>query len=167
MEGNSFIGEIFGLFIYPITAFQKRAEERNFKKEGRIALVLALVMGLMSILNSYLSVTRKINNLYPAYEKYHTSYSFSKMTEEEYKEEKNEAKKEELGKVEFIKNFFKTIGVILLAICLLTVIMFIISKLVKDSKDFIELLSMSNSALLIYFVGSIVSLIFSFIYTPI
>lgn len=167
MEGNNLIGEFIGLFKYPVTTFQKRAEERNIKKEGIIALVTAVVIGLLTIFSLYLTATRTVNKVYSSYKKYSEKYSYLEITKEEYKEQKKEAKKSALKYIEFTKTFFTTAGVTLVGICLIAGMMYVISRLVKSPKDYLELLSMTNSAFIIYLAGFIVNLIFSFIYAPI
>ena len=45
--------------------------------------------------------------------------------------------------------------------------LYVISRLVKSPLDFISVLSISNSSFMIYVVGMLINLIFSFIYAPI
>ena len=55
----------------------------------------------------------------------------------------------------------------IIAIAVVAAILFIIARMVKYPKDYIEMLSMSNSAFIIYLVGFLLNLVFSYIYAPI
>ena len=48
------LGELLGLFKYPVTTFTKRAEERNIKKEAIIAAIITVVVAVVSLLTSYI-----------------------------------------------------------------------------------------------------------------
>ena len=158
--------ELLGLFTYPVTTFQKKAQEKNIKKEAIIALVVTIVIALSTILSMYLTATRAVNKVYKSYKSYSEKYSYSQITKEEYKEQKKAAKKSALEYIEFTKTFFRTAGIVLVSIALIAGMLYVISRLVKSPKDYLELLSYSNSAFMIYTIGFILNIVLSFIYTP-
>ena len=161
------LGELLGLFTYPVTTFQKKAEEKNIKKEAIIALVLAVVIALSTILNLYILATKTVNKYYKSYKKYSEEYSYLNISKDEYNKEKKEAKKELLKSLGVTaENFFKTAGIALVAIALVAGMLYVISRLVKSPKDYLELLSYSNSAFMIYVIGYIISILIALIYSP-
>ena len=160
------LGELLGLFKYPVTTFTKRAEERNIKKEAIIAGIIALVIAVVTVLSSYIGITKAVNKRYKSLDEYNESH-YSELTKSEFKEEKKEYKSDLLEDAGLVKSFFKTLAITVVAIALVAAILFIIARMVKSPKDYIELISMSNSAFIIYLAGFLLNTIFSYIYAPI
>lgn len=159
--------ELLGLFTYPVTTFRKKAEEKNIKKEAIIALVLALVIALSTLFNLYIMATKTVNKSYKSYKKYSEEYSYLDITKDEYNKEKKEAKKLALKLYGVsVGTFFKTAGIALVSIALIAGMLYVISRLVKSPKDYLELLSYSNSAFMIYTIGFILGILLSLIYSP-
>lgn len=75
-------------------------------------------------------------------------------------------KKEELEDKAIIKTFFRTAGISAVSIALVAGILYVIARMVKSPKDYIELLAMTNGAYIIYAIGVILKTIFSYIYLP-
>jgi len=89
------------------------------------------------------------------------------VTKSEFKEMKKDAKSEALEDAELVGSFFKTLAITVVAIAVVAAILFVISRMVKSPKDYIEMLAMSNSAFIIYLLGFLLNAIFSYIYAPI
>ena len=76
-------------------------------------------------------------------------------------------KKEELEDKAIIKTFFRTAGISAVSIALVAGILYVIARMVKSPKDYIELIAMTNGAYIIYLLGFLLNVIFSYIYAPI
>lgn len=163
------IGELLGLFKYPVTTFTKRAEERNIKKEAIIAAVITVVIAIVTVLTSYIGISKTVNKKYKSLNDYNDSlYSWEEeVTKSEFKELKKEYKSDLLEDANLVGSFFKTLAITVVAIALVAGILFVIARMVKSPKDYIEMLSMSNSAFVIYLIGFLLNTIFSYIYAPI
>lgn len=163
------IGELLGLFKYPVTTIQKKAEERNIKKEAIIALVIALIIAVVTILTSLISINKAVKQKYKSLDDYNDSlYSWEEeVTKSEFKELKKEYKSELLENSKLVAKFFRTFGVVIGTIALVAAVLFVIARMVKSPKDYIEMLSMSISAFTIYTIGFLLNTIFSYIYSPI
>lgn len=160
--------EILGLFKTPVTTMSQRAQERNVKKEIITGVIIAIILALVTTITSYISVIKSVNKLYPSLEEYNEDiYYGKKLTKEEFKKEKSKTKKEELKEKEITKEFFRTTGVSAVSIVLVAGILYIIARMVKSPKDYIELFAMTNGAYIIYAVGFVLKTIFSYIYLPI
>lgn len=160
--------ELLGLFKYPVTAFGKRAEERNIKKEAIIAAIIAVVIAVVTVLTSYIGITKTVNKQYKSVDDYNEKYSWrEEITKSKFKEMKKEAKADLLEDAGLAGKFFKTLAITAVAIALVAAILFVIARMVKSPKDYIEMLSMSNSAFIIYLVGFLLNAIFSYIYAPV
>lgn len=160
---------IVDLFKTPVTTFTKRAEERNIKKEAIIAGIIAVVVALVTILTTYMGVMKVVNKTFKSLDDYNDNlYSWEEeISKSEFKELKKEAKEEALEDLELGKTFFKTLLTTVISIALIAGILFVIARMVKSPKDYIEMLSMSNSAYIVYLIGFLLNVLFSYIYTPI
>lgn len=163
------IGEILGLFKTPVSTFTKRAGERNIKKEAIIAVIIALVIALVTVLTTYFGIMKTINKTFKSLDDYNDNlYSWQEeISKSEFKELKKEAKEEAFEDVNLIGTFFKKLAITLAAIAVVAGILFVIARMVKYPKDYIEMLSMSNSAFIIYLIGFLLNVVFSYIYSPI
>lgn len=163
------IGELLGLFKYPVTTFTKRAEERNIKKEAIVAAVIAVVIAIVTVLTSYIGIAKIVNKKYKSLKDYNKNlYSWEEeVTKSEFKEMKKEYKADILEDAKLVGSFFKTLAVTVVAIAVVAAILFVIARMVKSPKDYIEMLAMSNSAFIIYLLGFLLNTIFSYIYAPI
>lgn len=159
--------EVLELFKTPVTAMKKRAEERNVKKEVITGVIIAVVLAIVTLITSYIAVMKSINKVYSSVEKYNKKYSYTEVTKEEFKELKKEAKEKAFEDVPLVKNFFKTLAISVVSIALVGGILFVISRMVKSPKDYIELIAMTNGAYIIYLLGFLLNTIFSYIYAPI
>ena len=158
--------EVLELLKTPVTAMRKKAEERNVKKELITAAIIAVVLAVVTVITSYISVIKTVNKKYPSLEKYNKN-SYTEVTKEKFKEMKKEAKEEAFENVELVKTFFKTLAISAVSIALVAGILFVISRMVKSPKDYIELIAMTNGAYIIYLLGFLLNVIFSYIYTPV
>lgn len=163
------LGEFIGLFKYPVTTLTKKAEERNIKKEAIIAAIIAVVIAVVTVLTSYIGIVKKVNKKYKSLDDYNDSlYSWEEeITKSEFKEIKKEYKSDLLEDAGLVGSFFKTLAIAVVAIALVAGILFIISRMVKSPKDYIELFAMTNGAFMIYILGYILNVIFMYIYSPI
>ncbi len=161
------LGELLGLFKYPVTTFSKRAEERNIKKEAIIAGIIAVVIAVVTVLTSYFGVVKAVNKKYKSLDDYNKSSFLGDVTKDEFKEMKKEYKSDLLEDVSLVKTFFTTLAVTAVAIVVVAAILFVIARMVKSPKDYIELFSMANSSFIIYTLGFLLNTIFSYIYAPI
>lgn len=160
--------EILGLFKTPVTTMSQRAQERNVKKELITGAIIAIVLALVTVITSYISVIKYVNKQYPSLEKYNEDiyYNKDKLTKEEFKTKKSELKKEELEDKAITKTFFRTAGISAASIALVAGILYVIARMVKSPKDYIELFAMTNGAYILYAIGVILKTIFSYIYLP-
>ena len=161
------LGELLGLFKYPVTTFTKRAEEKNIKKEAIIAAIMAVIIAVVTVLSSYIGITKTVNKKYKSLDDYNKSSFSREVTKEEFKEMKKDYKSDLLGKAGLVGRFFKTLAITVVAIAVVAAILFIIAKIMKSPKDYITMVSMSNSAFMIYTIGFLLNTIFSLIYAPI
>lgn len=161
------IGQVLGLLKNPVTSMVKKAEERNIKKEAITALIIAVVIALVSMVTAYIGIIKEVKEEYPSYKEYIEEYSWRDDTEKEYKKAKKEYKKDLMEDFEIIPTFFRSVLITGISICLISGILFVISRVVKSPKDYIEMISMVNSAFVIYLIGFLLNTIFSFIYAPI
>ena len=159
--------EVLGLLKTPVTTMNQRAQERNVKKEIITGAIIAVILAIVTVLTTYIGVIKSVNKIYSTVEKYNKEYSYYKdLTKEEFKEKKKEAKEKAFEDVELTKTFFKTLAISAVSILLVSGLLFIISRMVKSPKDYIELLAMTNGAYIIYAIGVILKTIFSYIYLP-
>lgn len=161
------LGEILGLFKYPVTTLTKKAEERNIKKELIIALVIVLIIAILSTLTSYISISKTVNKMYPSLDEYNDDHPYSELTRSEFKEEKKDYKDDLLDRVGLVCGFFKTLAISAVSIALVAGMLFVIARMVKSPKDYLELFAMTNGAFMIYILGYILNVIFMYIYSPI
>ena len=160
--------EILELFKKPVTTMTKKAEERNVKKEAITAAIIAVVIALVTLLTSYIGINQKVKKqYYSSFEKYSEEQSYTRLTKEEYKEDKKEYKDKLMKNAGLGSTFFKTLATTVVAICLIAGILYVISRTVKSPKDYIEVLAMTNGAFTIYLLGFLLKTIFSYIYMPI
>lgn len=161
------LGEFIGLFKYPVTTLTKKAEERNIKKELIIALVIVLIIAILSTLTSYISISKTVNKMYPSLDEYNDDHPYSELTRFEFKEEKKDYKDDLLDRVGLVGGFFKTLAISAVSIALVAGMLFVIARMVKSPKDYLELFAMTNGAFMIYILGYILNVIFMYIYSPI
>lgn len=161
------LGEFIGLFKYPVTTLTKKAEERNIKKELIIALVIVLIIAILSTLTSYISISKTVNKMYPSLDEYNDDHPYSELTRSEFKEEKKDYKDDLLDRVGLVGGFFKTLAISAVSIALVAGMLFVIARMVKSPKDYLELFAMTNGAFMIYILGYILNVIFMYIYSPI
>lgn len=159
--------EVLELFKTPVTTMQKRAQERNVKKEIITGAIIAAILAIVTVITSYITVMKSVNKVYSSLEKYNKKYSYSTVTKEEFKEMKKEAKENAFEDVELGKKFFRTLGISAVSIILVAGILFVISRMVKSPKDYIELIAMTNGAYIIYILGFLLNIVFSYIYAPV
>ena len=160
------VQEVLGLFMKPVTTAKERADAKNIKKEAIIALILAVIIGLSTILSLYIGGIKAVNTTYKSLKSYNKK-QYREVSEEEFKELKKEAKEAALENIKFGKIFFKVSFYSLLANAILAGILFLISVLIKSQIDFAAALSITNSSYIFSVCGLILYLIFSFIYSPI
>lgn len=161
------LGEILGLFKCPVTTLTKKAEERNIKKELIIALVIVLIIAILSTLTSYISISKTVNKMYPSLDEYNDDHPYSELTRSEFKEEKKDYKDDLLDRVGLVGGFFKTLAISAVSIALVAGMLFVIARMVKSPKDYLELFAMTNGAFMVYILGYILNAIFMYIYSPI
>ena len=162
------VGEILGLFLNPITTIKEKTEEKNIKKEAIIALVLAVVIALVTMFSTYITVVKAINKVYKSVDDYNDKYSWKDdITKSEFKELKKKAKEQALDAVDFTEMFFKTAGKAIAAIAVVGAMLYVISRLMKNPIDFVEVLAISNRAFMIFGIGYLLMAIFILIYIPI
>lgn len=163
------VSEILELFKTPVTALSKRAQERNVKKEVITGAIIAVIIAVVTLITTYIGIMKPINKEYSSVEEYNeNNYSWDKdLTKEEFKTAKKKAKDEALEDAELAGSFFKTLAISAGSILLVAGILFIIARMVKSPKDYIELIAMTNGAYIIYVLGFLLNVIFSYIYTPV
>lgn len=160
--------EILELFKTPVTALSQRAQERNVKKEVITGAIIAVIIAVVTLITTYIGIMKPINKTYSSLEEYNDTYSYYKdLTKEEFKAAKKEAKEEALENAELAGSFFRTLAISAVSILLVAGILFIIARMVKSPKDYIELVAMTNGAYIMYVVGFLLNTIFSYIYIPV
>lgn len=160
--------EILEVFKTPVTALSKRAQERNVKKEVITGAIIAVIIAVVTLITTYIGIMKPINKKYSSLDEYNDKYSYYKdLTKEEFKVAKKEAKDEALEDAELAGSFFKTLAFSAGSILLVAGMLFIIARMVKSPKDYIELVAMTNGAYIIYTVGFLLNVIFSYIYVPV
>lgn len=163
------LSEFLVLLKSPVTAIKGAADEKNIKKEAIIVAVVAVIIALVSILNTYFGEMKIINKTFKSLDDYNESlYPWQEeVTKSEFKKMKKEAKKEAFEDAELGKAFFKTFAYTAITILVISGMLYIIARVMKDPKDFMEMLAMSNRAAIIYALGLILNFILTRIYAPI
>lgn len=161
------INELLDLFKKPVTSITKRAEEKNIKKEAITAAIIAVVVALVTLLTSYIGISKTIKKRYPSLEEYNEDHYYSQLTKEEFKEAKKEYKSGLMENAKLGGAFFETLATVAVAICVIAGMLYIISRMVKSPKDYTDMIAMTNGAFIMYLVGFLLNTIFSYIYIPI
>lgn len=105
--------------------------------------------------------------MYPSLDEYNDDHPYSELTRSEFKEEKKDYKDDLLDRVGLVGGFFKTLAISAVSIALVAGMLFVIARMVKSPKDYLELFAMTNGAFMIYILGYILNVIFMYIYSPI
>ena len=66
---------------------------------------------------------------------------------------KKEYKSELLEDAGLVKSFFKTLAISVVAIAVVAGMLYVIARMLKSPKDYIEMISITNSAFIIYLIG--------------
>lgn len=160
--------EYLELFKLPVTSLKKRAQEKNVKKEAITGAIIAVILAIVTLITTYNGAMKPVKKKYSSLKEYNDKYSyFGSITEEDFKEKKKEAKKDALENINFAKTFFSTFAISAVSILLVAGILFIIARMVKIPKDYIELIAMTNGASIMYVLGFLINVIFSYIYAPV
>ena len=138
---------------HPVTSTLEKLEQENLKSSGVKSLILSAVIGLISVISTYISITSRYSK-----DSWYASY----YTETQLRKMKTEA----IQDAELFANFFKTTFTVLIAIAIVALILYIIGKLLKSSIEYKDTLSLINSVLLVYIVGLILSVLLAKIYAP-
>lgn len=136
---KGFLAGFVDLLFHPVTKVSEMVQKENIKKGAIKAAVLALVLSITNVLATIRTL--------------HITYTSSKIRSV-YIEALNP-----------MLAILKTFGINLLIIAAISLVLFIISKIVKDQKSFPYTLSMTVNSGAVFAVASVLGLIFSF-WTP-
>ena len=132
---------ILEMFKYPVTNTLQKAQNAETKAEVIRLVILSAITSLITIIQSIIVI----------------------LTMKYYK---FDDKLEMIKKAKLISTFFWTFVVLAIIIAVIALIMFVVSKLVKDKKNYSITLSMVNNVFIYYLLGNVVNCILSFIYAP-
>lgn len=127
------------LLTHPVSKVTEHVQKEDIKKGAIKAVILAAVLSIVNVLSTIRAI--------------HIKNSSSKMID---------AYMEALNPIVAI---LKTFAIYLVAIIVIALILFVISKLVKDQKSFPYTLSMTVNSAIVYTVGYTLALALSF-WTP-
>lgn len=137
----------------PVTTILEKSKTETLKKGCIKAAILSLVMAVVSILSKVISIFSKYSSKSSWYKNYSASELWSKRWDA-------------IGDAELFSNFIRSFVISALVIAIFALILFVIAKLVKKSKDYTVTLSMVNTTLSVYVVAIVLNLIISLIYAP-
>ena len=137
----------------PVTTILEKSKTETLKKGCIKAAILSLVMAVVSILSKVISIFSKYSSKSSWYKNYSASELWSKRWDA-------------IGDAELFSNFIRSFIIFALVIAIFALILFVIAKLVKKSKDYTVTLSMVNTTLSVYVVAIVLNLIISLIYAP-
>lgn len=137
----------------PVTTILEKSKTETLKKGCIKAAILSLVMAVVSILSKVISIFSRYSSKSSWYKNYSASELWSKRWDA-------------IGDAELFSNFIRSFIIFALVIAIFALILFVIAKLVKKSKDYTVTLSMVNTTLSVYVVAIVLNLIISLIYAP-
>lgn len=137
----------------PVTTILEKSKTETLKKGCIKAAILSLVMAVVSILSKVISIFSRYSSKSSWYKNYSASELWSKRWDA-------------IGDAELFSNFIRSFIIFALVIAIFALILFVIAKLVKKSKDYTVNLSMVNTTLSVYVVAIVLNLIISLIYAP-
>lgn len=137
----------------PVTTILEKSKTETLKKGCIKAAILSLVMAVVSILSKVISIFSRYSSKSSWYKNYSASELWSKRWDA-------------IGDAELFSNFIRSFVISALVIAIFALILFVIAKLVKKSKDYTVTLSMVNTTLSVYVVAIVLNLIISLIYAP-
>ena len=137
----------------PVTTILEKSKTETLKKGCIKAAILSLVMAVVSILSKVISIFSRYSSKSSWYKNYSASELWSKRWDA-------------IGDAELFSNFIRSCIIFALVIAIFALILFVIAKLVKKSKDYTVTLSMVNTTLSVYVVAIVLNLIISLIYAP-
>lgn len=137
----------------PVTTILEKSKTETLKKGCIKAAILSLVMAVVSILSKVISIFSRYSSKSSWYKNYSASELWSKRWDA-------------IGDAELFSSFIRSFVISALVIAIFALILFVIAKLVKKSKDYTVTLSMVNTTLSVYVVAIVLNLIISLIYAP-
>lgn len=137
----------------PVTTILEKSKTETLKKGCIKAAILSLIMAVVSILSKVISIFSRYSSKSTWYKNYSASELWSKRWDA-------------IGDAELFSNFIRSFIISALVIAIFALILFVIAKLVKKSKDYTVTLSMVNTTLSVYVVAIVLNLIISLIYAP-
>lgn len=139
--------------LNPVTSTINSAKEEDLKKG---AIKLAIISAVMSLVN-VISTIASIFSRYSSKGFYGSFYDKDTL-----KEKKWDAIKD----AELFGAFFKVFLVVAAVIAVMALVLWIISKLVKNPKKYEETLSMINNFMITIVAGIVLKMLISLIYAP-
>lgn len=137
----------------PVTTILENSKKENLKIGCIKGAILALAMSLVTVISTVISIFSR----YSSKSTWYKNYSSSELWEKRW---------DAIGDAELFTSFIKSFVIFAVCIAIFALILFIIAKLVKSSKDYSVTLSMVNTALSVYVIAMILNLILSVIYAP-
>ena len=137
----------------PVTTILEKSKTETLKKGCIKAAILSLIMAVVSILSKVISIFSRYSSKSTWYKNYSASELWSKRWDA-------------IGDAELFSNFIRSFIIFALVIAIFALILFVIAKLVKKSKDYTVTLSMVNTTLSVYVLAIVLNLIISLIYAP-
>ena len=143
------LADILNIFKKPVTKTLEYANREDLKFSF---ILTAIITGIFTILNSIQFVITTVVKKSYSYskEKYITKIDFDNFEFEE-----------------FIKNFFTTAVIIIVAILLIATIMYIISRILKNENSFSKLLTIASISTIPMIFSTVISILTSWLYAPI
>lgn len=137
----------------PVTTIVEKSKTEDLKKGCIKGAILALIMSVVGILSTVTSIISK----YSSKSVWYKNYSSAELWEKRW---------DAIGDAELFTTFIRSFVIYAVCIAIFALILFIIAKLVKKSKDYSATLSMVNTTLSVYVIAMILNLILSAIYAP-
>lgn len=150
---KEFFKKILDELKNPVTTILEKSKTETLKKGCIKAAILSLIMAVVSILSKVISIFSRYSSKSSWYKNYSASELWSKRWDA-------------IGDAELFSNFIRSFIISALVIAIFALILFVIAKLVKKSKDYTVTLSMVNTTLSVYVVAIVLNLIISLIYAP-
>lgn len=137
----------------PVATILEHSKRESLKFGCIKGAILALIMSVVSIISTVIGIISK----YSTKSIWYSSYSSSELWEKRWNAIKN---------AELFTSFIRTFVIFAVCIAIFALILFVIAKLIKSSKDYAVTLSMVNTTLSVIVIAVVLNLILSAIYAP-
>ena len=136
---------------HPVTTLIEKSEEEDVKKSGIKLAIISGVLSLIGVISSFFSISSKFSK--------DGTYGMWYDSAEQIAEAKSEALKD----AELFGSFLENWVIYAATIAIMALIFFIIAKLVKSERNYLNQLSMVNNSAAVFVAATLVTSVISLI----